>query len=189
MLWGFDRIARAIQNLGHNISVESVGNILKQHGAEPALDRERLTSWSTFIKAHPDVPAAIAFTKFEVWTKGGLLTFYLLFVMELKTRSVYFAGCMVHPDETWMKQIARNLINCKDSFLNGKRYLLMYRDTKFCESFRTFLRDEDVEPLWLPPKSPNLNFHQERSMRSIKSECLERMIFFGENSLRHAVRV
>jgi len=55
--WGFDRIAGAIQNLGHDISDESVGNILRRHGIEPAPDRERSTSWSTFIKAHWDVPS------------------------------------------------------------------------------------------------------------------------------------
>jgi hypothetical protein len=186
--WGFDRIAGAIQNLGHSISDESVGNILKQHGIEPVPDRKRSTSWSTFIKAHWDVLAAIDFTTIEVWTKGGLVTYYLLFVMELKTRRVHFAGCTVHPDETWIKQVARNLTNFEDGFLIGKRYVLMDRDTKFFQSFRDFLADEGVAPVRLPPKSPNLNAHQERFMRSIKSECLDRMIFFGENMLRNAVR-
>ena len=185
--WGYDKIAGAIHNLGHDISDESVGNILRRHGIEPASDRERSTSWSTFIKAHWDVLAAIDFTTIEVWTKGGLVTYYLLFVMELKTRRAHFAGSTVHPDEAWMKQIARNLTNWEDGFLDGKRHLLMDRDTKFCDSFRAFLRDEDVEPLQLPAKSPNLNAHLERFMRSIKSECLGRMIFFGENSLRTAV--
>ncbi len=123
--WGYDRIAEAIQNLGHNISDASVGNILKQHGIEPAPDRKRSTSWSTFIKAHWDALAAIDLTTIEVWTKCGLVPYYLLFVMELKTRRVHFAGATVHPDETWMKQIARNLTNFEDGFLDGKRYLLM----------------------------------------------------------------
>ena len=185
--WGYDRIAGAVQNLGHDISDQSVGNILKEHGIEPAPTRTRTTNWSTFIKAHWDVLAAIDFTTIEVWTKGGLLTYYLLFVMELKTRRVHFAGATVHPDETWMKQIARNLTNFEDGFLNGKHYLLMDRDTKFCKSFRDFLGNEGVEAVQLPPKSPNLNAHLERFMRSIKSECLDRMIFFGEKSLHNAV--
>ena len=186
--WGYDKIAGAVQNLGHAISDTTVGNILKRHGIEPVRERERSTSWSTFIKAHWDVLAAIDFTTIEVWTKGGLVTYYLLFVMELKTRRINFAGCTVHPDEAWMKQVARNLTNFEDGFLNGKRYVLMDRDTKFCESFRGFLDNESVEPVRLPAKSPNLNAHQERFMRSIKSECLNRMIFFGENMLRNAVR-
>ena len=186
--WGFDRIAGAIRNLGHDICDQSVGNILKEHGVEPAGERKRQTTWATFVKAHWDVLAAIDFTTIEVWTNGGLVTFYLLFVMELKTRRVHFAGCTVHPDEAWMKRIARNLTNFEDGFLNGQYYLLMDRDTKFCDSFRAFLLDEGVEPVRLPAKSPNLNAHLERFMRSIKSECLDRMIFFGENSLRTAVR-
>jgi hypothetical protein len=100
--------------------------------------------------------AAIVFTTVEVWTKGGLVTFYLLFVMELKTRRVSFAGCTTSPDEAWVKQMARELTNHEDGFLNGKRYLIMDRDTKFCESFRAFLSKEDVEPVRLPPRSPNM---------------------------------
>lgn len=185
--WGYDRIAGAVQNLGHEVSDQSVGNVLQRHGIEPSPDRERTTSWSTFIKAHWDVLAAIDFTTIDVWTKGGLVTFYLLFVLDLKTRSVHLAGSTIHPHEEWMKQMARNLTNFEDGFLNDKRYLIMDRDTKFCESFRSFLDNEDVTSVRLPPRSPNLNAHLERFMKSIKSECLHRMIFFGETSLRRAV--
>jgi len=73
-------------------------------------------------------------------------------------------------------------------FLNDKQYLIMDRDTKFCESFRSILQKSDVTSVILPPKSPNLNSHIERIFGSLKSECLNRMIFFGENSLRNAVR-
>jgi len=106
--------------------------------------------------------------------------------MELKTRRVHFAGCTTSPNETWMKQIARNLTDCGDGFLNGKCYLLMDRDGKFCPAFRDILKRTDVEPVRLPPKSPNLNSHLKRFMRSIKDEALQRGIFFGENSLRRA---
>jgi transposase InsO family protein len=133
------------------------------------------------------VLAAIDFTTIEVWTKGGLLTFYLLFVMELKTRRVQFVGCTTSPNQAWMQQIARNLTDAEDGFLDGKRYLIMDRDTKFCESFRSILGQSDVEPVILPPRSPNLNAHLERFFGSLKSECLDRMIFFGENMLRGAV--
>ena len=70
--WGDDRIAGAMQNLGHDVSDQSVGNILKAHGIEPAPNRKRQTTWKTFLKAHWDVLAAIDFTTVEVWTKGGL---------------------------------------------------------------------------------------------------------------------
>ena len=95
--WGYDRIQGALANVGYHISDQTVGNILKQHGIEPAPDRKRQTTWKTFIKSHWDVLAAIDFTTIEVWTKGGLVTFYLLFVMEVATRRVHFAGCTASP--------------------------------------------------------------------------------------------
>ena len=76
----------------------------------------------------------------------------------------------------------------QDGFLNGSRYLLLDRDTKFTADFQAALKRAGVEPALLPPRSPNLNAHLERFMRSIKDECLSRMIFFGENSLQNAVR-
>lgn len=185
--WGYDRIQGALANVGYSISDTTVGNILKAHGIEPAPGRRRTGSWRTFLKAHWDVLAAVDFTTIEVWTKGGLVTFYLLFVMELKTRRVHFAGCTPCPNETWMKQIARNLTDL-DGFLQGKRYVLMDRDGKFCPAFPEILASEGAHPLLLPPRSPNLNSYMERFIKSIKSESLSRMIFFGEKSLREAVR-
>ena len=86
-----------------------------------------------------------------------------------------------------MKQVARELTNFEGGFLNGKRYLLMDRDSKFCESFRELLKGELVTPVRLPPKSPNLNAHPERFMRSLREECVDRMVFFGGHSLKNAV--
>ena len=85
-----------------------------------------------------------------------------------------------------MKQIAQNFTDIEDGFLMGTRYLLMDRDAKFCESFREMLKDDGAQPLRLPPRSPNLNSHLERFFGSLKSECLNSMIFFGEKSLRRA---
>ena len=186
--WGYDRIVGALANLKHRISDQTVGNILKAHGIEPAPERKRQTTWKTFVSSHWDVLGAIDFTTIEVWTKGGLVTFYLLFVMELATRRVHFAGCTPNPDEPWMQQIARNLTDAEDGFFLGKRYVLMDRDGKFCPAFREILKHEGVESVLLPPKSPNLNAQLERFHRSLKEECLSRLIFFGEASLRNAVR-
>ena len=117
--------------------------------------RERTGSWETFLKAHWDVMALIDFTTVEVWTKGGLTTFYLLFVMELKTRRVHFAGCTTNPNEAWMKTIALELTNHEDGFLKDKKYLIMDRDATFSRSFRDFLSNEGEKPVRLPPRSPN----------------------------------
>ena len=122
------------------------------------------------------------------WTKGGSVTFYLLFIMELATRRVHFAGCTPNPNDLWMIQIARNLTDAEDGFLKGKRYVLMDRDSKFSPAFQAILKTEGVDTVLLPPKSPNLNAHLERFHRSLKEECISRLIFFGETSLRNVVR-
>ena len=183
--WGYDRIVGALANLNHVVSDQTVGNILKAHGIEPAPNRH--TTWATFLKSHWDVLAAIDFTTMEVWTRNGLVTFHLLFVIELKTRRVHFAGCTPNPDGAWMTRVARNLTDSIDGFLLGKRYVLMDRDGKFSPKFRGILDGEGAKPLRLPPRSPNLNSYIERFFRSLKSESLNRMIFFGEKSLRRAV--
>ncbi len=160
--WGYDRISGALSNVGYHICDSTIGNILKAHGIEPAPERKRTGSWETFLKAHWDVMASIDFTTVEVWTKGGLTTFYLLFVMELKTRRVNFAGCTANPKEAWMQTIARELTNHGDGFLKDKKYLIMDRDATFSKSFRACLQCEGVKPVRLPPRSPNLNAHLER---------------------------
>ena len=185
--WGYDRIQGALANLGYQISDQTVGNILKAHGIEPAPDRKRQTTWKTFLKSHWDCLAAIDFTTIEAWTKGGLVTYYLLLVMHVATRRVHFAGCTPNPDERWMKQVARNLTDCEDGFLTGKSYLIMDRDSKFSEGFRGILEQDGVKSVRLPPRSPDLNPQLERFVRTIKEECLSRMILFGERMLRKAV--
>jgi len=107
--WGYDRIQGALANLSHKISDSTVANILKEHGIEPAPKHKHETTWKAFLKAHWDVLAAIDFTTIEVWTKGGLATFHLLFVLELATRRVQLAGCTSHPTEAWMMPVGRNL--------------------------------------------------------------------------------
>ena len=186
--WGYDRISGALSNVGYHICDSTIENILKAHGIEPAPDRKRTESWETFLKAHWDVMASIDYTTVEVWTRGGLTTFYLLFVMELKTRRVHFAGCTTNPNERWMKTIVLELTNHEDGFLKEKKYLIMDRDATFGRSFRGCLRREGVKPVRLPPRSPNLKAHVERFFGTLKFECLHKLILFGEIATRKAVR-
>ena len=116
---------------------------------------------------------AIDFTTIEVWTKGGLVTYYLLFVMKVATRSVHFAGCTVNPTAEWMTQVARNLTDAYDGFLTGVRYLLMDRDDKFCQDFRDLLEHEGVEPVRLPPRSPNRPLMYPKTRRASKVTITE----------------
>ena len=131
--------------------------------------------------------AATDFFTVEVATWNGLVTYYILVVMELSTRRVKMAGITPHPNAAFMQQCARQLTDPFDGFLLGKRYLIHDRDAKFTQAFDHFLRHEGVEPVVLPPRSPNLNAHCERFVRSIKEETLSRLIFIGEGSLRYAI--
>ena len=86
-----------------------------------------------------------------------------------------------------MAQMARNVTMADTGFLNGCRYLLHDRDTKFCTAFDGILEALGIKVVKLPPRSPNLNAHCDRWIRSVKTEVLSRMIFFGERSLRHCL--
>jgi putative transposase len=185
--WGYDRIVGALANLGHEVSDQTVGNVLRRHGIAPAPKRGQTTAWKDFIAAHMAVLAGMDFFTAEVLTWRGLATYYVLFVIQLETRRVTLAGITRHPTEEWMKQVARNLTDADSGALLGQRYLLHDCDTKFCAGFRSILRDGGVEPLRLPPSSPNLNAFAERWVRSAKQECLSKLILFGENSLRRVL--
>ena len=186
--WGYDRIQGALRNLGYHIADSTVANVLKAHGIEPAPDRQRTQSWATFLKAHWDSIFATDFTTVEVWTRNGLVTFYVLAVMHLKTRRVHIAGITPSPNARWMKQVCRNLNDCEDGFLKDASHLIVDRDTSFIAMRRFLEQNTDTEVVLLPPKSPNLNAYMERWFRSLKTECLDRMIFFGRKSLENAVR-
>ena len=108
--------------------------------------------------------------------------------MRLKTRSVHIAGVTTAPNGAFMKQVARNLTDVSDGLLLNSRYLIMGRDTKYTEDFRDHLDREGVKPVRCPVRAPNCNAFAERFVRSIKDECLDRMIYFGETSLRRALR-
>jgi transposase InsO family protein len=186
--WGYTRIQGAMANLGYKLGRGTIGRILKDHGIEPAPERGKGMSWSVFLKAHWKVLAASDFFTVEVWSWSGLVTYYVLFVMELATRRVCIAGVTTHPDTPWMMQMARQLTDGIEGILLDKRYVILDRDTKYCEAFRDFLKREGIAVIRLPPRSPNLNAHAERWVRGVRDECLSRLIPIGQGMLRGALR-
>ena len=90
--WGYGRIAGALANLGYIISDQTVANILKRHGIAPAPERKTTTTWNKFIRTHLDVLVATDFFTAEVWTLGGLVTYYILFFLHLGSRLVFPAS-------------------------------------------------------------------------------------------------
>jgi hypothetical protein len=108
--WGYDRIVGVMANLGYRLSDQTVGNILQRHGIPPEPERKHTTTWTDFIRAHMSVLAGTDFFSVEVLTLRGLVTYYVLFFIRLESRRVEVAGITRHPNEAWMKQIARNVI-------------------------------------------------------------------------------
>ena len=162
-----------------------MGNVLRRFGISPAPKRRQQISWAEFIRSHLAVLAGIDFFTVEVLTWRGLATYYVLF-LHLETQRVTLAGITQHPTEEWMVQAARNAVDDVDGALLRTRFALHDRDTKFCSSFQTMLKSSGVQPILLPPRSPNLNAFAERWVCSIKEECLSKLILFGEASLRRA---
>ena len=185
--WGYDRIAGALSNLGHSVSDQTIGNVLRRHGIPPAPERKTKTTWAEFIRSHRAVLAATDFLSVEVLTLSGLVTYYILFFMHIETRRVVIAGITEHPDERWMQQMARNVTMDEWGFLQNSRYLIHDRDTRYTKSFQAILEAGHVKPVKLPARSPNLNAYAERWVRSVKEECLSKLILFGVGSLRRAL--
>jgi transposase InsO family protein len=186
--WGYRRIQGALANLGHRIDKITVRNILRRDHLEPAPQRRKTgMSWAQFLKRHWEVLAATDFFTVEVATRHGLVTYYVLVVMELATRRAYVAGITPHPTDVFMQHCARQLTDAFDGFLLGTRFLIHDRDGKLVDGFDRVLRTSGVEPVVLPLRSPNLNAYCERFVRSIREEVLHQMIIMGEESLRVAL--
>jgi putative transposase len=167
--WGYRRLQGALSNLGHEIARSTIAAILERHGLEPAPERNRKTTWREFLARHWDMIVATDFFTVEVWTRRGLERFLVLFFIDLATRKVEIAGIAPVVNGFWMSQVARNLTDAGEGLLTGKRYLIHDRDPLFTAEFLQTLESAGVKPVKLPPKSPNLNAHAERFVRSAES--------------------
>jgi transposase InsO family protein len=182
--WGYTRLRGALANLGHEIARNTVKRILQAHGIDPAPERTQRTPWKTFLQAHWEGLAAADLFTVEVLTLTGLRRYFVFFVIKLKTRRVHIAGIHRQPGGTWMEQMARNLTDTVDGFLRTACQLIHDRDPLYTRVFGEILTSGGVRPIRLPPKSPNLNAYAERFVRSIKEECLHRVVPLGEGHLR-----
>jgi putative transposase len=185
--WGYDRLAGALADLGYAISDQTVGNIPKRRGIPTALERRKATTCKEFIRSHMDVLWATDFFSTKVWTRGGLVTFYVVCFIKLDTREVHIAGVTSTPNEHWMKPIARNLRMEEWGILKPGQYLVHDGEKKFCLAFKQMIDDAGVHRVSLPPRSPWLNTLAERWVQAVKAEALSRMILLGEQSLRHVL--
>ena len=183
--WGYTRIQGSLKNVGHRVARATIASILKVEGIPPS--RERPSSWRTFLRAHWSALVAADFFTTEVWTARGLVTYYTLFVLELPSRRVHVAGSTPNPDEAFVVQAVRDLANTIDGILAEGCVLICDRDRKWSRGVLEFVEHEGVRIIRTPFRAPNCNAYAERFVRSIKEECLERVILFGERHLRRTI--
>jgi len=148
---------------------------------------QRPTSWTTFLNAHWGVIAGADFFTTEVWTWRGLVTYYTVFVIDLASRRVHVLGSTPHPTELFMAQMARMVTPSDDGLLVRHRVLICDRDRKWSRPVRRRFVDAGIRIVLTPERAPHANAYAERFVRSIKEECLDRMIPLGERHFRHAL--
>jgi transposase InsO family protein len=182
---GYTRIQGALKNVGHRVGRSTIARILKADGLPPVPARP--TSWQTFLRAHWGAIAGADFFTTEVWTWRGLVTFYTVFVIDLASRRVEIVGSTRYPNDFFMRQVSRTLI-ATDGLLSDHRVLICDRDRKWSREVRRELDDAGVYVALTPFQSPNASAHAERFVRSIKYECLDRMVPLGERHFRRALK-
>jgi putative transposase len=187
--WGYTKIRDALRTgLGIEIGRTTVANILAEAGIEPAPEREKSRTWKDFMKAHWDSLCGCDFFTIEVLGLSGTVRYMVFFVIVVKTRMVEIAGIATNPDGQWMQQMARNLTDSVDGFLRNATYLVHDRDPLFTEAFEAILTERGVKCVRIPSRSPNCNPHAERFVQTIKYECLNHLVLFGERHLRHVIK-
>jgi transposase InsO family protein len=178
-------ILGALKNVGRRVSRSTIARILKTHGMPPA--PERPTSWQTFLRAHWGAIAGADFFSTEVWTWRGLVTFYTVFVIDLASRRVQIVGSTPFPNDLFMRQVCRTVTAADEGLLVGHRALICDRDAKWSAPVRARLEEAAIRVVQTPYQAPNANAYAERFVRSIKQECLNRVIPFGERHLRRTI--
>ena len=183
--WGYRRICGELKKLGHKAGPSYVRDVLRRHGLPPAPNRKGL-SWKKFLEAHLEVTWAADFFTEEVWTMGGLLTFYVLFFIHLGSRRVWIAGGTPEPQSAWMTQQGRNFSIILQEWNLPCRYLVHDRDSCFT-ALDGVVNTAQRRVLKTPPHAPLCNAFAERHVREIR-ETLDQLILLGQSHLHHTLR-
>jgi transposase InsO family protein len=183
--WGFERIEGELLKLGYTISHETVGAILRRHHIPPVPERETSPSWRHLMTHYKEQLLACDFFTVETLF---LQTIYVFTVIEIGRRRVHFAGCTTHPNSAWVEQQARQIMweltECEPNI----RFLLRDNDKKFTAAFDTVFRSEGIDVIPTPVRAPNANAFMERWIRSVREECLDKVLIINEAHLRRVMR-
>ncbi len=188
--WGYGKLEGESSGahwakLGYTIARSTIRAVLKRGRVPPVPERGKEgSSWRPFLTHYKDEMLACDFFTVETaWLK----TVYVLFFIELGSRRVHLTGCTATPMSAWVTQQARHLSwQIQDGAL-PLRFLIHDRDTKFARTFDTVFTSDDVRVVRTPVRAPNANAFAERWVRSVREECLDRIVVLGEEHLRRVL--
>ena len=174
------RIQGELRRLGHRAAASTIGKILRAHRISPPSGHDR--SWSVFLRAHAGTLLATDF--FHVDCALTLRRLYVAFVIEHRTRRVQLLGITRHPTSQWATQLARNLADDLQEAGCRFTYLVRDRDAKFTAAFDAVFASIGIRTLPIAPQAPRMNAYAERFVRTVRTECTDRMLIAGEQHLR-----
>jgi putative transposase len=183
--WGYQRIAGELKSLGLAVSATTVRKVLIGAGVPPAPERAR-QSWRSFLRQQAASTLACDFFTVETL---ALQRIYVLLFISLATRRLEFIACTANPDGIWVAQQARNSVMQLGEQAHGFRLLIHDRDRKFSQDFDEVFRSEGIEVIRTPVQAPNANAFAERWVRTVRSDCLDRILILGRRHLEHVLRV
>ena len=161
---GYQRIVGELKGLGVAVSATTVRKWLREGGLGPVGTRPGVT-WREFVRAHRQSMLAVDFFTVET---AWLQRLYVLFFIELGSRSVHFAGCTPNPSGPWVTQQARQLTWTLADRPEPFRFLIRDRDQKFTNSFDGVFRGDGIQIIRTPFRAPQANGVAERFVRTVR---------------------